>query len=60
MYSNLKLIFLMVPFMVLSMVSGTWAADIPNLKVGYIFTTHLPRSWWRRKKGRPSARWACT
>lgn len=40
MFSNLKLTLLIVPFMVLSLVSGTWAADIPNLKVGYIFTTH--------------------
>jgi NitT/TauT family transport system substrate-binding protein len=40
MVANLKLTLLIVPFMVLSLVSGIWAADIPNLKVGYIFTTH--------------------
>lgn len=40
MYKNLKFAFLVVTAMLFVVVSGAWAADLPNLKVGYIFTTH--------------------
>ena len=40
MFKKLKLTFLVLTLIVLSLASGAWAADIPTLKVGYIFTTH--------------------
>jgi NitT/TauT family transport system substrate-binding protein len=40
MSKNLKLMFCVATLMVLSLGSLAGAADIPNLKVGYIFTTH--------------------
>ncbi len=40
MLSMLKRTLFITPFVIASLVSGVWAADIPNLKVGYIFTTH--------------------
>lgn len=40
MFRNLRLTFLVVILMAFSFVSGGWTAEIPNLKVGYIFTTH--------------------
>jgi len=38
MFKNLRLVLIVVTLMVL--VSAAQAAEIPNLKVGYIFTTH--------------------
>jgi len=40
MFKNLKLIILFITLIALPLVPATWAAEIPNLKVGYIFTTH--------------------
>lgn len=40
MLSMLKRTLLIIHFVIASLVSGAWAAEIPNLKVGYIFTTH--------------------
>jgi len=40
MLKNLKRTLLVLTFFALALVPATWAADIPNLKVGYIFTTH--------------------
>ncbi len=39
-FKSLKLMSFVVVFAVLFLVSGALAADVPNLKVGYIFTTH--------------------
>ncbi|OPY67495.1 MAG: NMT1/THI5 like protein [Syntrophorhabdaceae bacterium PtaU1.Bin034] len=40
MSEKLKFTFFAVILIVFSVVSGAGAADVPNLKVGYIFTTH--------------------
>lgn len=40
MFKNLKPMFFVVIFVAFFLVSGAFAADVPNLKMGYIFTTH--------------------
>lgn len=40
MFKNLKPVFLIAALITFFLVSGVFAADLPNLKVGYIFTTH--------------------
>jgi len=40
MFKKPGLTFFVLISMALSLISGVWAAEIPNLKVGYIFTTH--------------------
>ncbi|MCK9227739.1 MAG: ABC transporter substrate-binding protein [Syntrophorhabdaceae bacterium] len=40
MFKNLKLMLLTAVFITFFVIPGSYAADIPTIKVGYIFTTH--------------------
>ena len=40
MVKNRKLTFFVVTLIAVFVVGSVWAAEIPTLKVGYIFTTH--------------------
>ncbi len=51
MFRNLKLVFVALSFIMFSFISGVLAADVPTLKVGYIFTTHQTPFMVAAKKG---------
>ena len=51
MFKSLKLMPFVAIFAVFVLVSGAFAADVPNLKVGYIFTTHHTSFIVAAKKG---------